>query len=324
METRCMGCMRIKKNHPICEHCGFDEQNRNASHHLPIGAVLGKQYIIGKVLDQNLMSISYLAWDFVMQQAVVIQEYYLYDYMQRDTEESYAISYANQMGSSMDGRNRVRFCSQADTLEKLWGCSSFPKILRLFSENKTEYIVTQYIAGTVLNKAIRSRKRPMSFAEAVGRLAPLSRDLFYAHNMRLGHWNIDPYEIILTDSCCCLLGFGASGIVLNEKGEDDRAMTTAALVPNPFDPPEHFKRNAALGPWFDIYSISAVLYYCVTGRVPPDALARLLGEGDLNIQDYSGLNSRQVSVIEKGMALNPNERYASMEELFRNLWDALE
>jgi len=315
--------MGMKQNHPECEHCGYDERQQNCDHQLPVGAKIGKQYIIGKVLGQNRMGITYLAWDYLMKQKVIVKEFYLIDYMLRDTKERNTVSWINQLGRSIDSLNRERFCSEADTLAKLWGCPSFPKILRKFSENETEYLVTEFVEGTLLKKSMEQRIRPMSYWEAVSRMAPLMKDLNRAHNMGLVHLEIEPREILLTDTGSCLLGLGASRIVLNEKGEDDRAMTTAALVANPFDPLEHFQRRMPLGHWSDIYSISAVLYYCVTGKTPPDVINRLTGEADLNIQGYSDLDGRQAFVLKKGMALKPNERYASMAELYEELHHAL-
>ena len=40
MEKLCLGCMQMKQDEPICEHCGFDEQKENQSHQLPVGTLL--------------------------------------------------------------------------------------------------------------------------------------------------------------------------------------------------------------------------------------------------------------------------------------------
>ena len=36
----CPGCMREKQQRPTCEHCGYDERRRNASHQLSAGTEL--------------------------------------------------------------------------------------------------------------------------------------------------------------------------------------------------------------------------------------------------------------------------------------------
>jgi hypothetical protein len=37
---RCNGCMKLKKQSPLCEHCGYNENIDNLPHQLPIGTVV--------------------------------------------------------------------------------------------------------------------------------------------------------------------------------------------------------------------------------------------------------------------------------------------
>ena len=76
MQARCYGCMKIKNQHPICEHCGFHEQTQNQPHQLPLGAVLRDQYLVGRVLGQGGFGITYTALDRQMNKDVVIKEYF--------------------------------------------------------------------------------------------------------------------------------------------------------------------------------------------------------------------------------------------------------
>ena len=41
MEKLCLGCMHMKNNTPVCEHCGYDERSANLPHQLPVGSTLG-------------------------------------------------------------------------------------------------------------------------------------------------------------------------------------------------------------------------------------------------------------------------------------------
>ena len=42
-ENRCPGCMEEKQQHPVCEHCGWDERTQNEPHQLPVGSILRGQ-----------------------------------------------------------------------------------------------------------------------------------------------------------------------------------------------------------------------------------------------------------------------------------------
>ncbi|MBO7253322.1 MAG: hypothetical protein J6V25_11935, partial [Oscillospiraceae bacterium] len=63
MEKLCLGCMQMKHNSPVCEHCGYDETKENLPHQLPAGTLLKNQYLIGRVLGQGGFGITYLGWD---------------------------------------------------------------------------------------------------------------------------------------------------------------------------------------------------------------------------------------------------------------------
>ena len=58
-KKRCYGCMKMKTQVPVCEHCGYNEHVQNESHQLPTGAVLNNQYTIGKCLGQGGFGITY-------------------------------------------------------------------------------------------------------------------------------------------------------------------------------------------------------------------------------------------------------------------------
>ena len=75
-ERFCYGCMRVKYQSPVCEHCGYDERQLNQRHQLPIGTVLKNQYIIGRVLGQGGFGITYIGWDRVLNMRVAIKEYF--------------------------------------------------------------------------------------------------------------------------------------------------------------------------------------------------------------------------------------------------------
>ena len=47
MAKRCFGCMKLKEQSPVCEHCGYNENVPNYAHQLPVGTVLREHYLVG-------------------------------------------------------------------------------------------------------------------------------------------------------------------------------------------------------------------------------------------------------------------------------------
>ena len=60
--NRCFGCMKEIKGYP-CPHCGFDPRAQQDNYVLPRGTVLGGHYVVGKVLGQGGVGITYIGFD---------------------------------------------------------------------------------------------------------------------------------------------------------------------------------------------------------------------------------------------------------------------
>ena len=79
-----------------------------------------------------------------------------------------------------------------------------------------------------------------------------------------------------------LLDFGCA----REASRGVETMTIA--LKHGYAPIEQYQQKGQ-GPWTDIYALSATIYYCLTGKVPPQALDRiaedeLLLPGKLGVQ----------------------------------------
>lgn len=321
MQIRCMGCMKFKRVHPVCEHCGYDETSSNGVNMLAAGSIVGRQYTIGKVMDRNRISVTYLAWDNVMLQPVCVKEYCPMDYILRDQATGIMTSRSDSRSSGIFEMNRGRFLKEVNILKSMWGNPIFPKILHNFQQNGTEYIVTEYVEGEDLSQYWKRVGEPMTIQEIYTILGPSMVALENVHKAYVIHGNIDPYEIVIRDGRkACLMNMGAERIVVDETGVDDTANWSICKRLNHFSPPEVFQHKNRPGPWTDVYAMSAVIYYCLTGKVPQNSIERLM-EDQLWVDTISGLNTRQRSALQKGLALRQEDRFASMNELYLALFE---
>ena len=90
--NRCFGCMEEKKNHPVCEHCGWDERRQNDVHQLPVGTILQGHYMIGRSLGQGGFGITYLGWDLYLDKPVAVKEFYPGSLVTRDSGVSASVT----------------------------------------------------------------------------------------------------------------------------------------------------------------------------------------------------------------------------------------
>lgn len=319
MAERCFGCMQMKQMHPVCEHCGYDERTQNSDHQLPTGTVLGGQYLIGKALGQGGFGITYLAWDQVMNQPVAVKEYFPKGYASRTVGNTKVTSYDGQNAHDFEF-NKKRFLREAESLAKLWDIPHIVKILRYFEENGTAYIVMEYVQGTNLRDYVKAKGRPLVMEEILLLLKPVVYALSVVHEISLVHRDIAPDNImILPNGSAKLLDFGAARYVENANAEKERQSSTQQILKHGFAPPEQYSAHGALGPWTDVHALCGTIYYCLTGKVPPDALDRGYGGAVISWDHIPGLTPEQKSALEKGMALQPKDRFSSVGELWKQL-----
>jgi len=320
MAKRCLGCMKMKENSPVCEHCGYNENVPNYPHQLPIGTVLRGQYTVGKVLGQGGFGITYIGWDNFLDVPVAIKEFYPSSFVNRDCSVTLNVTCNGEQAESLFAYNRERFLREAKILAKLQNIPGIVKVQNLFTENNTAYIVMEYVKGIDLKHYIRMQGRVLTPQETFSVLRPIMYALQKVHEADLVHRDISPDNImILPDGSAKLLDFGAAREVEHAEVDKELPQSTEAILKHGFAPLEQYRRRGNLGPWTDVYALCATIFYCLTGRVPNSATERILEDDNVNWHQIPGLNEQQIAALEQGMALMPKQRTRSV----RDLWDGL-
>lgn len=316
MEKLCYGCMRLKSQSPVCEHCGYDERSANSAHQLPPGTVVGGQYILGRVLGQGGFGITYLGWDRVVARPVAIKEYFPTGYAGRDTTVRLQVRSYDTQKSHIFENNKNRFLREAEALAKLWNIPQIVRVLRCFEENNTAYIAMEYVDGVDLKKYVQQKGRKLTARETFSLLQPVMEALSQVHRANLVHRDISPDNImILPDGSVKLLDFGAARYVENPDAEGALNTSTQAILKHGFAPPEQYQSRGALGPWTDVYAMCATAYYCLSGKVPVESMSRMMDDAQIDWNCVSPLTPKEQAVLQKGMALKPKDRYSSMKQL---------
>ncbi len=220
------------------------------------------------------------------------------------------------------------FEREARTLARLRH-NVLPKVSDHFTEDDTQYLIMEHIAGDDLAKRLEVSAKPFPVDWVLFWADQLLDALNYLHSQEppVIHRDIKPQNLKLTDeNSVVLLDFGLSK---NTIGETRTATTGSVVGYTPHFAPMEQIRGTGTNPRSDIYSLSATLYQLLTNVVPPETLIRaedlLSGKPD-PIKPINELNpevSKAVSdVILTGMSISQEKRHKTAREMQKILREA--
>lgn len=312
----CPHCMEeVPAGVDLCPQCGREVHGRAQPHQLPIGTVLktgkGHSFLFGETKGDGGFGLTYIAKEMSSGKVVAIKEYFPLrcqpqragDLSVRPTQAMEEI-YRRGMGS---------FLSEASMLRAVGDIPHIVHVLDYFEANGTAYMVMEYLHGVTLKSWMDQRPavEPLAF---LWKVLPLMKSLELLHQAGVIHRDIAPDNIMLMpDGSLVLLDFGCARSM-----EDNKSMTVV-LKPG-FAPLEQYQTRGQ-GPWTDIYALCATIYFCLTGKAPPQALDRITADGlvppsKLGVPIPPG----QEAALLKGLRLSPGRRFRSMEEFHGALY----
>lgn len=319
-QRRCFGCMALTEQ-TVCPRCGWGAGQDNEPHQLPVGTVLAGKYLVGRVLGQGGFGITYLGWDLNLDIRVCIKEFFPSSAVNRDHSRTSAVTCNTTHLEAGYASSRERFLREAKSMAKFRDVPQIVSIFDFFQANNTAYMVMQYIEGIDLAKYIRKRGGRIAMDETLRILKPVMEALSLVHEEGMIHRDIAPDNIMLHPrDGAKLMDFGAVRQVDNPDADGELTRSTEAILKNGFAPMEQYQSRGSLGPWTDVYALSATIYYCVTGRIPTEALTRMIEETPLDWSGAEGITRRQIQVLEHGMAVRIKDRIQSVKELMAALY----
>ena len=315
---RCPHCMA--ENTPdaaICTRCGAEMDAQNASHQLPVGALLAGRYRVGGCIGEGGFGITYAGWDETLDMKVAVKEYYPAGNVNRYNTQSLSVEPTNAESGAFFERGRTRFLDEARTLAKFAYSANIVGVRDCFFENNTAYIVMEFLEGESLSRYLREHG-PMPFAQALALLDPVMAALEGIHAKGLVHRDISPSNLmLLTDGGVKLLDFGTA------RGASPVGERSLSVVLKPgYAPEEQYISHGAQGPWSDVYAMSATLYRMITGQTPENALNRMPSD-PLPAPSALGADipPAQERALLHGMAVHASSRIQSMAALRAALRD---
>ena len=207
-----------------------------------------------------------------------------------------------------------RFHKEAKTLANLKPHPHIVRVFDLFSEPeggnsgvKVDCLMMEFIEGESLYDLVQ-RRGALPENEAVRYIQQIGSALTHIHQTGLVHFDATPLNIMIrSDGTAILIDFGIAG---------DCPPSTMSLAANPaFAPYEQlFGERKVTG---DIYTLTAGLYYAVTGELPTPAGKRKRKQQLIEPREHRAISANLNYAIVWGMELEPENRPQSMQEWLR-------
>ena len=302
----CYSCMSEINTEGKCPHCGFDQKNYQVEpHQLPPGYILKNRFVIGKVLGEGGFGITYIGLDKSLGVKVAIKEFYMSGFVNRNNTFSAKISAETGSKGEFFNKNKARFYDEAKTLAKFNSIKGIVSIKEFFYENETAYIIMDYIEGKTLSHYLKINRK-FSVKKTIDIIYPILGALEAIHKENIIHRDISPENIMISkDGKVYLIDFGAARAF----SEDEVKSLSVILKPG-YAPEEQYRTKGIQGPWTDIYSLSATMYRCISGKRPEEVLERLTDDRLPELYKVSSDCSKALSdIVMKGLAVKYQNRY---------------
>ncbi len=264
---------------------------------------LGK-YRIDGVLGTGAMGVVYKAFDTNIERTVALKTIR-----------------AELFGDHADGDLYARFKNEAQASGRL----SHPSIVAVYDFGEIDqiaYLAMEYVQGTPLN-ALLVAGVPTDIDASVSCLSQLLRALDYAHARGVVHRDVKPANLIITDDALVkITDFGIARI------ESSTLTQTGSVIGTPsYMAPEQFRGETADGRT-DVFAAGIVLYQLLTGGRPfvgsaSTVMHQILNETPPNPSGKNAALGPEFDVVvQKALAKNPADRYASAQAFLEALQGA--
>ncbi len=200
-------------------------------------------------------------------------------------------------------------------------------IVRVFDFGRTEtgqpFMAMELLHGEDLFRLLKQGGR-LSAVEAVSLLLPVVDALVVAHKHGIIHRDLKPENLFVARDALGriepkILDFGIAKL---DSAEDKRLTQVGMLLGSPaYLSPEQAEGLDSVDHRVDVWSMGVVLYELVTGELPFDGktcnavLRSVARDKPRAITEFAAGNDALWAIVKKCLRKNPDDRWASMQEL---------
>jgi serine/threonine protein kinase len=270
------------------------------------GSVLKGIYKIKETLSKGELSTTYIGEILNEKRKYIIKEYFPKKLVLRDIDNKTVLCRMPSLKEKYYSLREV-FFNEAVILKK-FDHKNIVKYTDHFIENNSGYIVTEYCEGKTLDKYIKENKT-ISITDFSKKIViPLINTLEWIHKKDIIHRDIKPSNIIINSKGePIIIDFGSA---INHKECDKKKI----FVTPGFSPLEFYSEISKQDKYSDIYSLSAMLYYCLCGKPPMEVSERIIEDNIINIKNYNKeISILFSSIIMKNLSVDYKKRFSSLK-----------
>jgi len=279
-----------------------DSRDDDAINALPVGTRFGELEIIG-TLGVGGFGIVYLARDHSLEREIAIKEYMPSQFALRDGQSQVSVRSVSMKETFELGRRS--FVNEAKLLAR-FDHPSLLKVYRFWEANGTAYMAMPRLVGQNLREARKARPTPPPEAWVRRIFDAVLGGLETLHAQNVWHRDVAPDNIFLPSdgSPPILLDFGAARQAIS-----DRTQVFTAILKPSFAPIEQYAEATTLrqGAWTDFYALAAAMHELLTGRPPPPATARAMGDELLPLEVH-GYSPAFLAGMDWALRVAPHQR----------------
>ena len=280
---------------------------------LRAGALLADRFrVVRSAHGASPFAFSYHAEDLLNGDAIVIKEFFPRSLVSRAADGLSVRAHSPECERDFL-RALHRFALEGAVLAEI----AHPHVARVravVDANQTVYLVMDRHETQSLADFVQANQGKIAPADAGRIIQQLLSALELLHAESIIHRDLSPRTVHVTESgAAMLLEFSARRHL--PMHATDLAAGFAAF--------EQYGTKD-IGPWTDVYAVSALFCYLLTGTTPPSALERAAGAAVASpLMAVPGLASGLAGLVMRGMALLPQQRPHAVSELRRQLEGAL-
>jgi serine/threonine-protein kinase len=297
-----------------CPNCGYIYDSPFLPSYLPPGTILSDRYMLGKLKSYNGESAKYIAFDTITEETVLISEY-MPDAICSRVKSSPVIivnkDYIAQYKTLLS-----EYVSLNKNLSKMRNLNHVAAVTDMFGDNNTGYAVFEYQKSKTLNEYLKENAGEISWEEAKKLIPPLLTTVSLIHNAGIIHRGISPTTVLINEKNELVL----TGFAISEVRTANTVLASEIFAG--FAAPEQYNSSNWHDTWTDVYGVSALIYRCLTGITPVDALIRTTTDSLVPPNMINPSVPKSVSkAIMKGLTLSHEMRVQTITELVTLLFD---